>query len=661
MSNPFKYPLSPFFYFTVLTGISFWLILLLATVIYWQGFSGTYLLDDDLNLERLSTISQPPEYFLTDKEVLRQVGRFITEGGSSQMGRPISLLSFALQAHQWREGIEHFKYINLMLHLLNACLIFWFILYLCRFLKLSENHRLLFSFLTSVIWLLHPLQVSTVSYVIQRMVELMVFFTVGGLLAYLHGRARLIENKLISGYFWVSLGIVGGCVLGVLSKENGILLVLYILVLEITVLSHLPKPPYWKQWQFLFLYAPLLLLLAYFAITFPKILETYKMREFTLGERLLTEARILIEYFFKIFIPRLYTLSLYHDDYIVSRNLWTPITTLPAVLIILGVGIAAIKWRRRYPIFAFGVLWFLAGHSLESTFLPLMLYFEHRNYLPMLVPIFAIIYGAKYLLSHLKADVLRRLAMGLYGLWALFLPIATWSEAKMWGNAVYQAVLWAEEKPLSRYAQSYAASIFFALDKPEESLKYYRHMVEVFPKDAGPYVLWISAACRYPQITPTDLSAIEQRFQIAEGDTAANNGLFAFIDEYLAGRCSPFSVETVQTFLRTLAENEHVHPLYKPAFYNLYAKFLFHQGQVGEAIAWLDKGLALKDNIDLKMQRLTWLIQANRLTEARAYIQQLLAKLDQIALLWYAEDLKRVDKNLAEFQKTQTPYPPQNE
>jgi hypothetical protein len=39
--------------------------------------------------------------------------------------------------------------------------------------------------------------------------------------------------------------------------------------------------------------------------------------------------------------------------------------------------------RKRAPLVAFGLAWFLIGHSLESTLLPLEIAHEHRNYLPL--------------------------------------------------------------------------------------------------------------------------------------------------------------------------------------------------------------------------------------------------------------------------------------
>jgi len=79
-------------------------------------------------------------------------------------------------------------------------------------------------------------------------------------------------------------------------------------------------------------------------------------------------------------------LGFYHDDFQASAGWLTPWTTLPAVLGLLCVALAALVVRRRFPLFAFAVLFFLAGHLLESTVFPLELVFEHRNYLPSIAP-----------------------------------------------------------------------------------------------------------------------------------------------------------------------------------------------------------------------------------------------------------------------------------
>ena len=57
------------------------------------------------------------------------------------------------------------------------------------------------------------------------------------------------------------------------------------------------------------------------------------------------------------------------------------------------VGLALWGVRRR-AMWSFGLLWYLVGHSLESSLLSLELVFEHRNYVPSFGILFA---GAYYL------------------------------------------------------------------------------------------------------------------------------------------------------------------------------------------------------------------------------------------------------------------------
>ena len=306
----------------VIVGL-FFLILIGTIWIYWIGLHGAYLLDDTPNLNSLTDINESSNKFI-------EIVRFSIEGIASRLGRPISLVTFALQTHYWQETVWHFRYVNLMIHLLNGCLIFWIFLYITRIMALPEKRGLWLALLTASLWLLHPFQVSTVLYIIQRMTELSTLFTLAALLIYVRSRYQFAQGRLTPTVFWIfiSIGIGLGGILATLSKENGVLLVLYVLVLEATVLRSLPKPRYWKIWSGVFLYFPLLLLASYFIVNFDSILGNYDIRHFTLVERLLTQTRILSEYLFKILIPQPHTYGLFHDDFTVSRSLLTPITTV---------------------------------------------------------------------------------------------------------------------------------------------------------------------------------------------------------------------------------------------------------------------------------------------------------------------------------------------
>ncbi len=613
-------------YIQLVGGSVFFLILICTVLLYWRGLPSPYLLDDEPNLEELSHIGKG--------NLLDDIALFISKGNAGPSGRPISLLSFALQAHNWPGNPRSFKYVNLMLHLFNGCLIFWFILCLTRLMALPEKRGLLLALLTSFLWLTNPLHVSTVLYVIQRMAQLSAFFTLAGLLAYVHGR-QLVQTNPVKGFVWVSAGIGLGGILAVLSKENGVLLVLYILVLEATLLNALAKPRYWRIWAGLFLYLPALGLFAYLLI---------KYGRYALGDRPITEARILVEYLYNILVPRLHALSLFHDDYVVSRGLFSPPATFIAICFILTLLITAFWLRRRYRVFSLAVLWFFAGHVLESTIIPLVFYFEHRNYLPMLGILFGVVYGMLYLFDHMRTNYLRKTVIACCGLWFFLFPMFTWTQTGLWSRPVLQAVLWAEQKPLSRYAQSQAAAIFAQLGELDEAVKIYKHMVTAFPQDTGSYMLWLGVACNNPESEFPNIEKVRRHFQSSRGDTAAGKGTEIFVKAYLSGKCPRLSAEIVETLLETLHQNANFSPVYKLAFYSAYARFLAHKKRYAEAIILADKALAIQKNDGARMSRLSWLLISGRADEALAYIRQLHGELDVVALRYYSAHLNAMEK-----------------
>lgn len=617
----------------------FFLVLIITVWIYWIGLPGAYLLDDMANLDALERINKSSDKFT-------EIIRFSLEGIASQLGRPISLFTFALQAHHWSDPAWHFKYVNLMIHLLNGCLIFWLLWCITRIMAMPEKRGLWLALLTTSLWLLHPFQVSTVLYVVQRMTELAAFFTLAALLIYVRSRQQLAQGLLTPTVFWIllSLGIGLGGLLATLSKENGILLVLYVLVLEATVLRTLPKPRYWQLWAWVFLYLPLLALVAYFILTFDNILKGYETRDFTLVERLLTQARILIDYLVKILIPRLQSYGLFQDDFPLSQSLLNPPSTVIAVGFISLMGLAAFLWRKKYPIFALAVLWFLAGHLLESSFIGLMLYFEHRNYLPMLGILFAISYGSFWLFDQMRVTSLRQAAFFFSGLYFLLFVVITRLETDLWGKPLLQTVVWAEQHPRSRLAQSQAASTYVSLGNKPKALETYQHMVNVFPKDSGPYALWLGATCGKLNLPLPDMEQVIQRFQSTPGDTATFNILQSIIDLQAAGHCSQLSFETVNMLLQTMTKNSSITNYYKSELYRLYARFYSNQKRYADAIRMADNSLSLSPDRNLRFQKLIWLQAEGRYREALAEIAKIRAGLNLFSSGLYAEELNRGER-----------------
>ena len=100
---------------------------------------------------------------------------------------------------------------------------------------------------------------------------------------------------------------------------------------------------------------------------------------------MLTEPRVVLDYLQLLVIPRSISTGLFNENYPVSTNWLQPITTIPALLIVIVLLVSSIRVRRSHTALSAAILFFLAGHLLESGPLPLELYYEHRDYLPAML------------------------------------------------------------------------------------------------------------------------------------------------------------------------------------------------------------------------------------------------------------------------------------
>ena len=340
------------------------LLALLCTTIlvYGPGLDSRFVLDDFYNLKDLDDV-YTSGYL-----------EFIFKSGfAGPTGRPLSLLTFALQYESWPANPFAFKLINLVLHLINGVIIFFICRLLSGLIFSSNTQRQLFCLATTGFWLLHPIQLTTTLYVIQRMTQISALFSLLGLLGYLHFRLRVNTVDNIKQYLILSVIVWFATCLALLSKENGVLLPLLILVTECTLLINHPRPPSWNKWLAVVLVLPMVILCITLLAGINETLSGYAIRDFSLIERLLTQPRVLLEYFKNLIIPVPSAFGLYHDDFVISRGPLDPPSTIISILILLTVIIPSICFRKRLPVVSFSVLWFFAGHILESSFLNLEL------------------------------------------------------------------------------------------------------------------------------------------------------------------------------------------------------------------------------------------------------------------------------------------------
>ncbi len=499
--------------------------LLVAIVAYRGGLSGPFLFDDWANLPALGHFGRIDNW--------DAFWRYVTSGTADPTGRPVSMLSFLLDADDWPAEPGRFKYTNLLLHLLNGLLLWWLLLRLDRLLGLKEAPAFWVAALAAMSWLLHPFWVSTVLYVVQRQAMLVATWTLLGLLLYVAGRERL-QTRPGRAFGLMSLGVGGGTLLGVLSKGNGALIPLFTLLLEALILTPAcgrPAGRAWRFWSALFLWLPAGLVLAYLASHAFRGFDTpIAFRSFTLGERLLTESRILWDYLRLLWLPRPYTTGLFNDAYPLSTSLFHPWTTLVAVTGLAGLGAIAFAVRRRFPVLAFGIGFFLAGHLLESTVIPLELYFEHRNYTPALF-LFWPLSMALVCARKISLPVKTVLAVGAMALLAVFTAL----RADLWGRPDEQAHLWAELNPASPRAQTQAAIHDNRRGNHVAAIARLEPLLEAHPDSAQAALTLLSARCGLGRV---DATTLDRAAYALKQDRLANGVLFGWMEKTIRAYAS---------------------------------------------------------------------------------------------------------------------------
>lgn len=566
-----------------LWGAGFYLGLVWALVTYWPGLNGVFLLDDFLNIGLVANLREPVD--------LWQMAQCSLSGMAGGLGRPISQLSFCLQYQSWPDAWE-FKYVNLMLHLLNGCMLVLLSLRIMVLLGYAERRRNAIAVTAAVLWMLHPLFVSTVLYSVQRMTELALFFTLLGCFFYVLGRQKAIANRLLLGYGCMALGLLAGGGAATFSKENGLLLPLLVLVMEGTLFCQLPRPSGWRLWLFGFLLLPVLGIFGFIAWHFDGlVVASYRMRDFSLYERLLTESRVLWDYLFSLAWPLRSGLGLFHDDYAISRGMFDPFSSLVAVGAIAVLLIFALLLRRRYPIFSFAVLWFLAGHLLESTFLPLELYYEHRNYLPAL--------GICFALAHLpfqerlQSLVLRRFVIAAGTAYLVVVMLVTWQQAHLWGRPLAQAAIWSWEHPLSKRAQGWVGNLWGRAGDWRKAEEAYQRLAGLDPLNAEGKMYLLYLSCRYDAVAIPPLGDLADLLRVSH----LSNGIISTVAELVStktqGGCPRLSVDQLDMLITALVEN----PRYAARLWNLnqiLGQFYAARGRYMQAQAALDAAFAMK-------------------------------------------------------------------
>jgi tetratricopeptide (TPR) repeat protein len=456
--------------FPVLLGIG--IILLLGFIIYSNSFDCSFHFDDEHSIVENLEIRD-----ITDINTLWNINhtRFIPN------------LTFALNYHFGELNVKGYHIFNLLIHLINACLVYWLTFLICSSPALKHHTALkdkkTFALITALLFISHPLATQSVTYIVQRLASIAAMFYFLSLALYMKG--RLIDKKNRSRYLLFA-GALISAILAMLSKENAFTLPFAILLFEFTLFRKKVQTNKILNYKNVILLSSFLIFIAFVLFTFsfsvfePIPIELGNTYAVTPFNYLYTQFSVIVKYIQLLILPINQNLDY---DFPLSNSLFElrTILSLSALLIIMGLAIFLFKKHR---IISLGIFWFFLTLSIESSIIPISdLIFEHRTYLPS--------FGFFIILSYCLFGLLsKKYKSASYFILAVIILSNSWltyNRNKVWKNDL---TLWNDvisKSPNKARPYGTRGDYFQDIKKYDEALADYSNALKINPSYSTAY------------------------------------------------------------------------------------------------------------------------------------------------------------------------------
>ncbi len=378
--------------------------------VYWPAMNGQFLLDDTYLPYML------PSY-----------------AGAPLMGwlkglRPLLMFSYWLNfqyADPSRAGMQDtfgYHFVNVVLHFFNGILMFLAVRKVMSWAAVEKWLALVLATFAGGLFLLHPLQTESVSYVASRSETLSVFFVLATLVVFLYRKGAAVGY----GTVLAVLALYGAAVL---TKEHTAVLPLLLLLTDYYWNPGFSLAGVRSNWR---LYIPIAVAGALGVALVARVLSVassagFGVKEFTWYQYFFTECRVIWDYLRMFLLPIGQNLD---ADFPISRSIIDH-GAIIGILGLLAVTVAAWIYRRRFPLASYGWFVFLILITPTSSFVPIKDPFaERRLYLPFIGLLF------------ITVEFLRRWKIGKNALITVLSLVlvaeaaATYQRNQLWDSAI---------------------------------------------------------------------------------------------------------------------------------------------------------------------------------------------------------------------------------
>lgn len=598
-------------------GIGLWLLLLGCFKIYSFGFDGDFMFDDFPNLEPLG------HWGVVDSS--EKLLNYLGSGFSGPTGRPVALASFLIDSNTWPAEPYSFKRTNVLFHLITGCGV---LLFLLKFLSLvrpdvrSSARIMLASLCVAALWILHPYWVSTTLYIIQRMAILSAMFAIFSLWCYLNARHEVARDERLNGKALIWMFLAGFLfVLGVYSKENIIILPLCVLALELSLQSQTPlKSTAWRWIMLAGCVLPSTLLLGYLIYRGVSGWDLVDGRRgFSVGDRMLAEGQVLWIYLSQIFVPQPYTGGLYTQ--IVAPEDWfnrlLGVFGWSAFLFLIAGAWAV---RRRWPLLFPGIALYVIGHLIESTVIPLELYFEHRNYFPA---IFLTLIPLQLVFSN---GVSRALLWTLSLTALLVLAALLWMRASLWADYPSLVETWADKSPSSVRAQLETSKFALQSGDSAKALVYFDNARVAAPADLRTKLWGVFLGCALKgEVSDRYATELAQELSTAPDSGGVLQYLTVLVEQVSAFGCHGLTHQRLEEWLHAYRSSASTKSKTDRRVDMLLGVNAVNAGSPDQALQYFRKGVWGLRSVNSGILAVSHLASASHLDEASEFLEEVSA------------------------------------
>lgn len=355
-------------------------IILSGVVAYYNSFRGVFLYDD-----ADSIVENPNIRVLWP--LSKAMSLPLLNSGATVSGRPILSLSFAITYKLFGSSAWGYHLINLIIHICCSLLLFGIVrrtLIGTRLEKRYKDRALPLAFAVSIIWLVHPIQTESVTYIVQRAESLMGLL----FLLTLYCSIRSFEGTKVR--VWQSIAVIA-CALGMGTKEVMVVAPVIVLTYDYIFIEQSLKNVLSRRKGFYTAMAATWMISILLVFSMSDMIGS-DIKKANPLDYLSLQPIAILSYIRLAFWPD----PLIMDYGQISKGMAVNIFALAVVVAMLGLT-GWLLYRKKY--LSFVGAWFFLILAPSSSFMPtLQLMQEHRMYLSLAAIIMLIVLGVDYLL-----------------------------------------------------------------------------------------------------------------------------------------------------------------------------------------------------------------------------------------------------------------------